>query len=179
MAEVASDLAASLACPVCLELPAGEGHQCFEGHCYCVDCWRRLCHPRRCPECRDPIPLRNRSRAQEARVAALPAVCDHCDHTTTRGAMAEHLRACQQRPTTCTAAAKRPRSESLPSAHSSSSALIERLFSWHTTPKPISGTLSSFDGRTHASCNLHHALPNPNADASSSSVMTMLYPSLF
>ena len=74
MAEVASDLAASLACPVCLELPAGEVHQCFEGHCYCVDCWRRL-DPRRCPECRDPIPLRNRSRAQEARVAALPAVC--------------------------------------------------------------------------------------------------------
>jgi len=109
MVEVAFDLAASLVCAVCFELPAGEVHQCFEGHCYCVDCWRRL-DPRRCPECRDPIPLRNRSRAQEARVAALPAVCDHCDHTTTRGAMAEHLRACQQRPTTCTAAAKRPRS---------------------------------------------------------------------
>ena len=30
MAEVASDLAASLACPVCLELPAGEVHQCLE-----------------------------------------------------------------------------------------------------------------------------------------------------
>ena len=105
MAEVAFDLVASLVCPVCFELPAGEVHQCFEGHCYCVDCWRRL-DPRRCPECRDPIPLRNRCRAQEARVAALPAICDHCDHTTTRGAMAEHLRACQQRPTTCTAAAK-------------------------------------------------------------------------
>ena len=129
MVEVAFDLAASLVCAVCFELPAGEVHQCFEGHCYCVDCWRRL-DPRRCPECRDPIPLRNRSRAQEARVAALPAVCDQCDHTTTRGAMAEHLRACQQRPITCTAAAKRPRSESLPSAHSSSSAPIECLFSW-------------------------------------------------
>ena len=107
MAEVAFDLAASLACPICFELPAGEVHQCLEGHCYCVDCWRRL-QPRRCPECRDPIPLRNRSRAQEARVAALPAVCDHCDQTTTRGAMAEHLRACQQRPIACTAAAKQP-----------------------------------------------------------------------
>ena len=104
MAEVAFDLAASLACPVCLELPAGEVHQCLEGHCYCVDCWRRL-QPRRCPECRDPIPLRNRSRDREARVAELPDVCVHCDQTTTRGAMAEHLRACQQRPTTCTAAA--------------------------------------------------------------------------
>ena len=96
MAEVAFDLAASLACPVCLELPAGEVHQCFEGHCYCVDCWRRL-QPRRCPECRDPIPLRNRSRDREARVAALPAVCVHCDQTTTHGGMAEHLRTCQQR----------------------------------------------------------------------------------
>ena len=37
-------------------------------------------------------------------VAALPAVCDHCGETTTLGAMAEHRRACQQRPTTCTAA---------------------------------------------------------------------------
>ena len=41
MAEVAFDLA----CPVCFELPAGEVHQCFEGHCYCVDCWRRLLTP--------------------------------------------------------------------------------------------------------------------------------------
>ena len=108
MAEVAFDLA----CPICFELPAGEVHQCFEGHCYCVDCWRRL-HPRRCPECRDPITLRNRSRAQEARIAALPAICDHCDQTTTRGAMAEHLRACQQRfmisLTALTAAATRRR----------------------------------------------------------------------
>ena len=103
-AEVAFDLAASLACPVCFELPAGEVHQCFEGHCYCIDCWRRL-QPRRCPECRDPIPLRNRSRAQEARVAALPAVCDHCEQTTTLGAMAEHLSVCQQRPTARAAAA--------------------------------------------------------------------------
>jgi hypothetical protein len=100
MAEVAFDLV----CPVCFELPAGEVHQCYEGHCYCIDCWRRL-DPRRCPECRDLIPLRNRSRAQEARIAALPAVCDHCDQTTTRGAMAEHLRSCQQRPITCSAAA--------------------------------------------------------------------------
>ena len=107
MAEVAFDLAVSLACPVCLELPAGEVHQCYEGHCYCVDCWRRL-EPHRCPECRDLLPLRNRNRAQEARVAALPAVCDHCDQTTTRGAMAEHLRTCQQRPITCTVAAKQP-----------------------------------------------------------------------
>ena len=90
----------SLECPVCFGLPAaGEWHQCLEGHCYCIDCWRRL-RPRRCPECKDPIPLRNRNRDREAMVAALPAVCDHCGETTTLGAMAEHRRACQQRPTT-------------------------------------------------------------------------------
>ena len=93
MTEVAFDLEASLACPVCLELPAGEVHQCFEGHCYCVDCYRRL-HPRHCPECCEPISLKNRSRDREARVAALPAVCDDCGLITTRGAMAEHLRTC-------------------------------------------------------------------------------------
>jgi len=108
MAEAAfADLAESLACPVCLGLPAGEWHQCFEGHCYCIDCWRRL-RPRRCPECREPIRLKNRSRDREARIAALAAACDQCGEVTTRGAMAEHLRACQQRPeylTTCAAVA--------------------------------------------------------------------------
>ena len=105
---MADDLAASLACPVCLELPAGEFHQCQEGHCYCVDCWRRL-HPRHCPECREPVMLKNRNRDREARIAALPAACDHCDQITTRGAMAEHLRTCQQRLATCTAAHEKTR----------------------------------------------------------------------
>ena len=88
----------SLECPVCFGLPAaGEWHQCLEGHCYCIDCWRRL-RPRRCPECKDPIPLRNRNRDREAMVAALLAVCDRCGETTTLGAMAQHLRVCQQPP---------------------------------------------------------------------------------
>ena len=127
MAEVAFDLA----CPICFELPAGEVHQCFEGHCYCVDCWRRL-HPRRCPECRDPITLRNRSRAQEARIAALPAICDHCDQTTTRGAMAEHLRACQQRPITCSAAAAGCGSEGMAAGQA-------------TAKQPLSGRVRALD----------------------------------
>ena len=98
MAEAAFGEAMPLACPVCFGLPAaGEWHQCLEGHCYCIDCWRRL-RPRRCPECKDPIPLRNRSKAQEAMVAALLAVCDRCGETTTLGAMAQHLRVCQQPP---------------------------------------------------------------------------------
>ena len=96
---------ASLACPVCFELPAGEVHQCHQGHCCCVNCWHRLEAPRRCPECRETIPRNNRNRDREARIAALAAACDHCGKATTRGAMAEHLRACQQRPATCTAAA--------------------------------------------------------------------------
>ena len=76
------------------------------GHCCCVNCWHRLEAPRRCPECRETIPARNnRNRDREARIAALAAACDHCGQATTRGAMAEHLRACQQRPATYTAAA--------------------------------------------------------------------------
>ena len=45
-------------------------HQCNEGHCYCVDCWIRLA-PRRCPECRQPLPQANRNRAAERAIAAL------------------------------------------------------------------------------------------------------------
>ena len=76
----------SLACPVCFDLPSGEVHQCLEGHCYCVRCWNSL-DPHRCPECRDWLPHKNRNRDREARIAALAATCDHCDVTTTRGAI--------------------------------------------------------------------------------------------
>ena len=93
----------SVACPVCLDLPSGEVHQCLEGHCLCVRCWNRL-DPHRCPECRDWLPHKNRNRDREARIAGLAATCDHCGVTTTRGAMAEHLRTCQLRPATCSAA---------------------------------------------------------------------------
>ena len=96
-------LAEDLQCGVCLTLPEGEVHQCNEGHCYCVTCWRAL-DPRYCPECRQPIQYCCRSRAQEARIAALEATCDHCAEVTTRGAMAAHLRACPQRPTACVGA---------------------------------------------------------------------------
>ena len=61
---------AALECPVCLTLPEGEVHQCLSGHCYCVDCWLRLA-PRRCPECRQPLPQANRNRAAERAIAAL------------------------------------------------------------------------------------------------------------
>ena len=100
MAEVDME---SLVCPVCLDLPSGEVHQCFEGHCFCASCWNRL-DPHRCPSCRDWLPNKNRNRDREARIAALAAACDHCGVTTTRGAMADHLRTCHLRPTTCSAA---------------------------------------------------------------------------
>ena len=96
-------MAAELECGVCLMLPEGEVHQCNEGHCYCVACWRTL-DPRRCPECRQPIQDSCRSRAAERAIAALEAICDHCAEATTRGAMSLHLRACPQRPTACAGA---------------------------------------------------------------------------
>ena len=84
-------------CAVCLTIPEGEVHQCNEGHCYCVDCWNRL-DPRRCPECRLPLPQVNRNRAAERAIAALEACCDHCGEVTTRGAIAAHRRVCPQAP---------------------------------------------------------------------------------
>eukprot|EP00964_Phaeocystis_antarctica_P100546 scaffold66155_cov61-Phaeocystis_antarctica.AAC.2 len=98
-------MAEALECPVCLTLPEGEVHQCHEGHCYCADCWNRLEEPRRCPECRQPVPKANRNRAVERSIAALEWSCEHCGEATTRGAMAAHLSACPQLPAACAAAA--------------------------------------------------------------------------
>ena len=84
-------------CAVCLTIPEGEVHQCNEGHCYCVDCWNRLHEPRRCPECRQPLPPANRNRVAERAIAALESSCKHCGEATTRGAMAQHLQVCSQR----------------------------------------------------------------------------------
>jgi hypothetical protein len=95
----------ALECPICLALPEGEVHQCHGGHCYCADCWKRLEEPRRCPECRQPVPQANRNRAAERAIAALEASCEHCSEATTRGAMTAHLRVCPQRPNFCVAAA--------------------------------------------------------------------------
>ena len=95
----------ALECPVCLTLPEGEVHQCHEGHCYCADCWNRLEEPRRCPECRQPVPLACRNRAAERAIAALEWSCEHCGEATTRGAKAAHLAACPQVPTVCAASA--------------------------------------------------------------------------
>ena len=97
-------MADTLMCPVCMTLPEDEVHQCNEGHCYCVECWNRL-DPRRCPECRQPLPQANRSRAAERAIAALEATCDHCGEAMTRGTKPAHMRACPWRPTACTAAA--------------------------------------------------------------------------
>ena len=97
-------MAEALECPVCMTLPEGEVHQCNEGHCYCVECWNRL-DPRRCPECRQPLPQANRNRAAERAIAALEATCDHCGEATTRGTKATHMRVCPGRPIACTGAA--------------------------------------------------------------------------
>ena len=98
-------MADALECPVCLTLPAGDVHQCHNGHCYCVECWDELASPRRCPECRQPLPQLNRNRDREQRIAALPAQCDHCAEATIRGEKAAHESACPQRPVNCMGAA--------------------------------------------------------------------------
>ena len=133
----------ALECSVCLDLPSGEMHQCLEGHCICVDCWRRL-DPHRCPECRDWLPPKNRNRDREARIAALAAACDHCGMATTRGAMAEHLRVCHLRPTICKAAAAGCGWEGMAAeqaAHESACPIAqnERL-------QPLAGRVRAFEG---------------------------------
>lgn len=93
----------SVDCPVCFETPSGEVHQCNNGHTYCLSCWRNF-QPRRCPECRIPLADNNRSRAQEQRIAALPAICSHCDLATTRGELSAHVLSCEKKPVVCAAA---------------------------------------------------------------------------
>ena len=56
--------AEALKCPICLQLPAGEVHQCGNGHCLCLACWARL-ETRICPECRAPVPKANRNKVAE------------------------------------------------------------------------------------------------------------------
>ena len=97
-------MADALECPVCLTLPDGQVHQCLNGHCYCVECWNTL-EPRRCPECREPLPQMNRNRDREGRIADLHAQCDHCGEATTRGTKQLHMHACSQRPMNCMGAA--------------------------------------------------------------------------
>jgi hypothetical protein len=114
-----------LACPVCLELPAGQWHQCCNGHSMCGTCWAKL-DPRRCPECRQqPLPPSNRNLERERAIDALPEVrrgrahpryprrapahahdrtyqvCADCGEATTRGTHAAHERACPKRQRHC------------------------------------------------------------------------------
>ena len=89
------------ACGVCLAVPAGQVHQCNEGHAYCAPCWHVI-SPRQCPECRQNLPLTNRCRAAERAIATLEATCEHCAEATTRGAMAAHRLTCKSVPAACT-----------------------------------------------------------------------------
>ena len=94
----------ALQCPVCLDTPDGEWHQCHNGHPLCLSCFVDI-RVRLCPTCRDPLPPRNRCLEKEWIVCALPAVCAHCATASTRAEVAEHERRCPQRPTHCTATA--------------------------------------------------------------------------
>ena len=134
----------SLVCPVCLDLPSGEVHQCFEGHCFCASCWNRF-DPHRWPSCRDWLPNKNRNRDREARIAALAAACDHCGVTTTRGAMADHLRTCHLRPTTCSAGCGWKGMAAEQAAHESSCPLVFVNGLFAQQPHAV-GQVRAFDG---------------------------------
>jgi len=97
--------AEELQCPVCLDTPPGEWHQCSNGHCFCQSCFTAI-PSRLCPQCRDPLPPRNRNIHYERSVAALPTACTHCAQATTTSAeQVEHERLCPRRPIGCSNAA--------------------------------------------------------------------------
>ena len=92
------------ACVVCLQIPPGEVHQCMRGHFECIDCWQELQalvkSLRNCPQCRDelpPHPPGNRNIMVEKAIAKLPATCETCGATMTRGQLKEHEVGCRQR----------------------------------------------------------------------------------
>ena len=95
-------------CPVCDEIPLGEVQMCNDGDCVCLGCFQQLPEfadtgSAKCPVCQEFLPPYNRCRAQEARIALLPATCKHCALVTTRGEITDHEPSCSHRPAVCSA----------------------------------------------------------------------------
>jgi len=92
--------AESLECPLCLELPVGEVHKCYNGHLFCGDCLAthrasNYAGASKCPTCRvalGGVPIR--SREAEQRISRLPGACDGCGAGMLRNDLVAHMATC-------------------------------------------------------------------------------------
>ena len=93
--------AEDLECPLCMELPDAEVHQCVNNHFFCGDCLsthQRSGHAasNKCPTCRVALgdePVRN--RGVEARIGLLPGQCD-CGKGMLRKDLKVHMATCEE-----------------------------------------------------------------------------------
>ena len=93
-------IADRLECPLCMELPNAEVHQCSNGHVFCSDCLgmhrkQQYAGSSKCPTCRVALgdePIRNREA--EKRIGLLAGACDGCAAGMLRKDLQEHMAMC-------------------------------------------------------------------------------------
>jgi hypothetical protein len=104
-----------LLCSVCHDAPCGRIEQCENGHLLCAEAEigvGEACSVQvrsvggRCPVClRGMASMPIRAISAEQSIAALPAMCRHCDAASTRGEVLAHVAQCPRSPAQCAAAA--------------------------------------------------------------------------
>lgn len=93
--------AENLECPLCMELPTAEVHQCDNGHLFCGECLTQhrqsnYSASTKCPTCRTVLgdePVRNADAEQ--RIGRLPGSCDGCGTGMLRKDLVAHMAACE------------------------------------------------------------------------------------
>mmetsp|Transcript_69088 Transcript_69088/g.179489 ORF Transcript_69088/g.179489 Transcript_69088/m.179489 type:complete len:299 (-) Transcript_69088:22-918(-) len=104
---IASTLAESLTCPVCLELIPPPIFQCKRGHVFCGECLDKLeAGDKQCPTCRTQLPSeRIRSLLGDQIASSLEYPCPNsyfgCTAKMLLDARGEHLLVCMHRPAKC------------------------------------------------------------------------------